>query len=352
MVTTKISGREAAQGHCSDRRKPDLFIVGAPKCGTTAMAQYLAAHPDVYMAKKEMNVFGADLRFGPQFYRRDLPAYLTEFDSRNGQSRAGEASVWYLFSTHAAAELRAFNPESRIIIMLREPAEMLYSLYYQFRFDGNEHLPSFAEALAAEDERRAGRRLSRQTYFAQGLLYRETARYTEQVRRYFDVFGRDRVHVVIYDDFAADVGAAYRATLDFLGLDYARIPSDFHVINGNKSVKHPALRAVLGDPLVRSTALAIARKLPRPVFTALHNVERRLWKLNSRPEKRPPLAPELRAALQREFSPEVERLSALLGRGLTPWNSSKPVGCGAPAPAPRAALPRSDRTVACSARAA
>ena len=194
------------------------------------MDQYLAAHPDIYMAKKEMHTFGADLRFGPQFYRRDLEAYLAEFAARNGERRAGEASVWYLFSTQAAAEIHAFNPEARIIIMLREPAEMLYSLYYQFRFDGNEHLPTFEEALAAEDERRAGRRISRQAHFAQGLVYRDTARYTEQVRRYFDVFGRERVHVIIYDDLAADVRATYCRTLDFLGVDSTadrnRLPGD------------------------------------------------------------------------------------------------------------------------------
>ena len=305
-------------------KKPDVFIVGAPKCGTSAMDQYLAAHPEIYMAKKEMHAFGSDLRFGPQFYRRDQEAYLAEFATRNGERRAGEASVWYLFSTQAAAEIHAFNPEARIIILLREPAEMLYSLYYQFRFDGNEHLPTFEEALAAEDERRAGRCLTRQTYLAQGLVYRDTARFTEQVRRYFNVFGRERVQVIIYDDLAADVHGVYCRTLEFLGVDSTRIETDFQVINGNKSVKHSALRGLLNDPLVRSTAVAIGRRLPRPIFTALHDVERRLWKLNSRSEKRPPLAPDLRAQLQREFAPEVERLSELLGRDLTHWSQQGP----------------------------
>ena len=324
MVTERALRGEASKMQSVGGKKPDVFIVGAPKCGTSAMDQYLAAHPDIYMAKKEMHAFGSDLRFGPQFYRRDQEAYLAEFAARNGERRAGEASVWYLFSTQAAAEIHAFNPEARIIIMLREPAEMLYSLYYQFRFDGNEHLPTFEEALAAEDERRAGRRITRQTYLAQGLVYRETARYTEQVRRYFDVFGRERVHVIIYDDLAADVRAAYCRALEFLGVDSTRIETDFQVINGNKSVKHSALRGLLNDPLVRSTAVAIGRRLPRPIFTALHDVERRLWKFNSRSEKRPPLAPEVRAQLQREFAPEVERLSELLGRDLTHWSRQGP----------------------------
>ena len=352
MVRERALRSEAQKMQPGGEKKPDVFIVGAPKCGTTAMDHYLAAHPDIYMAKKEMHAFGSDLRFGPQFYRRDQEAYLTEFAARNGERRAGEASVWYLFSTQAAAEIHAFNPEARIIIMLREPADMLYSLYYQFRFDGNEHLPTFEEALAAEDDRRAGRRVSRQTYLVQGLFYRETARYTEQVRRYFDVFGRERVHVIIYDDLAADVRAVYCRVLEFLGVDSTRIETDFQVINGNKSVKHSALRGLLNDPLIRSTAVSIGRRLPRPIFAALHDLERALWKINSRPEKRPPLAPEVREQLKREFAPEVARLSELLGRDLTHWSRSQPVSSRASTFAPHATAIRSAPAVTCSARAA
>ncbi|HVM48564.1 MAG TPA: sulfotransferase [Candidatus Acidoferrum sp.] len=303
-----------------DQGKPDVFIVGAPKSGTTAMDHYLAGHPQIFMARKEMHAFGADLQFGAQFYRRDRAAYLAEFAPCQGRLRAGESSVWYLFSRKAAAEIRAFNPEARIIIMLREPAEMLYSLFSQFRFDGNECLPSFEEALAAEDDRRAGRRLSRQTYFPQGLVYRDTARYTEQVQRYFDVFGREQVHVIIYDDLKADPRGTYCRVLEFLEVDPTHVPANFQVINGNKTVKHSALRSLLNDPLLRSTAVAIGRRLPRPVFNALHDAERRLWKFNTRPEKRASLAPETRARLRQEFAPEVKRLSALLGRDLTHWS--------------------------------
>src|SRR3974390_940759 len=106
---------------CERRRKPNFFIVGAPKSGTSAMSQYLSEHPDIYMAKKEMNFFGEDLRFGRRIWRRDLGSYLNEFKTCNSQRRAGEASVWYLFSSRAAEEIRAFDPNSRIIVMLREP---------------------------------------------------------------------------------------------------------------------------------------------------------------------------------------------------------------------------------------
>ena len=301
-------------------RKPDAFIVGAPKCGTTAMDRYLAGHPDVFTARKEMHLFGPDLQFGSQFYRRDPYAYLQEFSGWNGQRRIGESSVWYLFSTQAAREMKAFSPNARVIIMLREPAEMLHSLYNSFRFDANENLPTFEAALAAEEDRRAGRKIPSRTYLAQGLAYRETARYTDQVKRYFDVFGRERVHVIIYDDLAADTAAAYQATLEFLEVDSRRTGIDFGRINGAQEVKSLALRSVLRNPLLCSTVLAVRPYLPRALFGAMQKFEAGLRNFNCRPAKRPPISPELRSRLKREFAPEVERLGELLGRDLTHWS--------------------------------
>jgi hypothetical protein len=284
------------------------------------MDHYLAVHPDIFMARKEMHFFGSDLHFGPQFYRRDPAAFLAEFNAASDRRCAGEASVWYLFSERAAAEIKAFNPDARIIIMLRNPVEMIHSLYYQFLFDGNEHLPTFAEAIAAEDDRRAGRRLGRQHYFAQGLAYHEIVRYTRQIERYFHAFGRDRVHVIIYDDFAADADAVYQRALEFLGVTPLPIKNGAQVINGNKHVKNPVLRAILNDPSVRRTLLAVRPWLPQPVFTALSKAETRLRKLNTVPARRQAIDAELRRRLDEEFAPEVERLSVLLGRDLTGWS--------------------------------
>lgn len=308
------------------KKLPDFFIIGAPKCGTTALAEYLSRHPDIFMAKKEMHHFGADLHFGAQIFRRQEGAYLAEFEAWNGQLLAGEASVWYLYSQQAAAEIKAFNPKARIIIMLREPAEMLYSLYYQFRLDGNEHLPTFEEALAAEMDRRAGRRVTRTTYFGQGLYYRQVASYTEQICRYIELFGREQVHVVIYDDFAADTAATYGKVLEFLGLEVKQCMNSFHVINPAQAARSPFLRSIMSDPLVRGTAVAMHSWLPQPLFAVLQKIEARLMQFNFQPAKRPPLDPALRRRIEQEFAPEIMRLSELLGRDLTHWSKGKPAG--------------------------
>ena len=297
------------------------------------MAHYLAAHPGLFMARKEMHFFGSDLQFGRQFYRRTQDEYLQEFRGGNGRRLAAEASVWYLFSTRAAWEIKAFSPDARILIMLREPAEMLHSLYGYFRFDGNEFLPTFAEALAAEPERRGGRRLGRRTYFPQGLAYRQTVRYAEQVQRYFEVFGRSRVRVVIYDDFAADAAAVCRETLEFLGLDPSRLKTDFAIVNPARQARNSVLQALLRDPLVRSAALAVRPWLPRFAFTAIQAVEARVSRFNVRPAPRPPLDPVLRRQLRRDFAPENAALSRLLGRDLVAWQEHDHPG-EKPAPLP------------------
>jgi len=299
--------------------RPDFFIVGAPKCGSTAMSDYLAQHPEIFMGRKEMHFFGSDLRFAAHFYRRAEREYLAEFDSWNGQRRTGEASVWYLFSETAADEIKAFSPSARILVLLREPVDMMYSLYNYFRFDGNEPLGSFQEALQAEPDRRAGQRAGRQTYFASGLVYRDVPRFANQLQRYFKVFGRDRVKVVFYDDLAANPAAVYREVLQFLEVDSTHSLPKFERVNPAKTVKSRALRAVLNDPAVRSNLLAIRPAMPRPVFRAFHRLERLLQRFNSSVEKPPPLVPELKAQLQREFAPEINQLSRLLGRDLTSW---------------------------------
>lgn len=306
----------------TSEKRPDFFIVGAPKCGTTALSHYLKQHPDIYMAQKETHFFGSDLHFGPQFFRRDAETYKAEFKDWAGQTRAGEASVWYLFSHKAAEEIKAFNPDARIIIMVREPVSMLYSLYHQFRSDKNEHLATFEEALAAEDDRQEGKRIKRLSYFPQGLVYHSAACFTDQIRRYFNVFGRERVHVVIYDDFAADTLASYRDTLSFLEVASDSINISFEPVNTNMSVKNSALQSFLNDPLVRGTAIATRKWLPQPLFSIIRKAGTRLSDLNSRPAPRQPLAADTRLSLQKQFAPEIERLSELLGRDLTHW--SKP----------------------------
>jgi len=291
-------------------RKPDFFIVGAPKCGTTAMYYYLKQHPEIFMPeRKELHFFGTDF-YSPHFVR-DLQEYLKIFEGADNKKRIGEASVWYLYSKKAALEIKEFNPDADIIIMLRNPVDMMYSLHSHQVFNGSEKITNFEEALSYEED------LKKKTSgsgFIERFFYREVAKYYNQVKRYLDVFGKEKVHIIIYDDFKAHIDVVYKETLKFLKVDETFRP-DFRVINPNKVVRSRLLRDFLNEPPL------IIGKLTRLIFpkSIRTAIRENLKRLNIKYVPREPMRPELRKALLKEFKEEIDRLSELIRRDLSFW---------------------------------
>lgn len=306
-------------------KKPNFFIVGAPKCGTTSLHEYLQRHPDVYMPfYKEPHYFGSDL-MGSRFYQfRNKPEkYLNLFADVKNEKRIGESSPWYMVSQQAAEEIKAYDPDAKIIIMLRNPVEMMYSMWSQFRYSGNEQIEDFVEALEAEPDRKQGKRIRRAAHCINGLFYREMAYYAPQVKRYFDTFGRENVHVIIFDDFRKDTAKSFRDVLEYLGLDTS-FTTDFDVVNPNKEVRMEWLQKIIlrtGFSLMllkdRLTYFATtSRMIPYRYRTA---TVKSVIHAYTKYEKRSPLTPEIRARILNELAPQIDELSDLLKRDLSHW---------------------------------
>ena len=293
-------------------RKPDFFIAGAPKCGTSAMHNYLRQHPDIYMPHVEIHFFGSDLDPRPTWWypRPTEKEYLALFSEARDERRVGEKSPVYLYSERAAAEIKAFSPSASIIIMLRNPVDMMYSLHNELLYDGYEEISDFAEALAAETDRKRGLPDAANWDGFGGHIYKGLARYNAQLQRYFDVFGRENVHVIIYDDFKGDTPGVYRDTLTFLRVDENFEP-EFRMINISKRARSLFLRNP--PPFTRKLAKALMPKSIR------RNVWRGVSRINTIFEQRRPMNPELRRQLQAEFAPEVQQISKLLDRDLAHW---------------------------------
>lgn len=293
---------------------PDFFVVGAPKCGTTAMDEYLRQHPEIFVPpRKELHFFGRDLRFlkGPRLSRE---TYLSHFVRSENARCVGEASVWYLYSTTAAEEIKQFCPHAKIIIMLRNPVDMMYALHSQFLYECNEEIIDFEAALAVEGERRRGRCLPPGIYFREGLYYREVASYAPQVARYLDVFGRDNVHIIDFDDLKEHPPDVYLRVLQFLGVDPQFRP-EFRIVNANKAVRSRSLQFFLNNP--PPPVLAASRMLiPTPIRHALVETAKRL---NSKQAPRITLSPALRQRLIREMRLQIDILSRLLERDFSSW---------------------------------
>jgi hypothetical protein len=309
----------------SEQAKPNFFIVGAPKCGTTSLHEYLQRHPDVFMPfYKEPHFFGSDL-IGSRFrqFRGKPKKYLRLFKDATTESRIGESSPWYLVSKNAAQEIKSYNPDAKIIMILRNPVDMMYSMWSQFRYSGNEQIEDFITAVNAEPERKQGHHIRRAAHCVTGLFYRDMATYTPQVKRYFDVFGKENVKVIIFDDFKSDTASVYRDVLEYLNID-PNFTTSFDVVNPNKEVRMEWLQKI-----ILSTGFSLMLLKDRITYTATTNsvfpytyrtrAVKGVINAYTKYEKRSPLTPEIRQSILNEFTEEIDNLSQLLDRDLSHW---------------------------------
>ena len=305
--------------------RPNFFIVGAPKCGTTSMHAYLSQHPEIYMAEKEIQYFASDIIEPWQHEVNPEEKYLSYFTSGKNEKIIGDASVWYLYSRQAASKINEFCNNAKILIMLRNPADMLYSYYNFFHRLGKEDIDKFEDALDAEQERREGKRIPKWLqneeigeYFPpEGLFYSDVASYTIQVKRYLDIFGKDNIKIILFDNFTNATLQTYEETLSFLEVDARFQPKVERKNPGlRKQVRFKTLRKLVKNPATLSLAKTL-RKSPAKNWTSqLINA----WASISQDYVPvPPLNSSLRATLIRAYAKDIQDLSDLINQDLSHW---------------------------------
>ena len=291
-------------------KKPNFFIVGAKKSGTTAMFEYLKQHPDVFMCEpKEPAYFGKDLKIPDVVATED--EYLKLFAGARGEKIIGEGSTWYLNSLQAAREIHDFNSDAKILIMLRNPVDMIHSLHSYLIWMGWETIEDFEEALEAEDDRKQGRRIPYPMYPVRPLLYREMVTYSEQVQSYLDVFGQAQTKIIVFDDFKNDARGAFKETCQFLDID-SHFEPIIEKVNENRSVKNAKLHSIITRPNPKIKQL-VRGLLPQSLRA---RAGEKLIAMNSQTAARQTMPDNLRRQLEDEFTPDVERLGQILRRDL------------------------------------
>lgn len=303
-------------------RRPNFFILGAPKCGTTALSEYLRRHPRVFMSMpKEPHFFGGDFDYYHAPGLRTEQHYLGLFAEAQPEHLAvGEASVWYLYSRTAASEIAAFAPDARAIVMLRNPVEMMPSLHSQLVYTVDEDVRDPAAAWALQESRRAGRDLPPGVRVPEFLQYGAACSLSGQLARVFESIPRERVKVIVFDDFREDPGRVYRETLAFLDVpDDGR--TDFPRINPNTVHRAPAVARLTQRP--PKSALAAARALKRVTGIKRLGMMEKVRRRNRVEADRAPLSPEFLDELATYFRSDVAALSELLDRDLTHWTASR-----------------------------
>jgi hypothetical protein len=246
------------------RPLPDFLIIGAQKAGTTALYAYLRWHPEITGPSfKEVSFFDRHYVRGETWYRAHLPA-------RPGSRLVGEASPSYLFHPQAAKRVAALMPDAKLIAVLRNPVDRAFSHYQHEVAFGREPL-SFEDALDAEEERMRGEldRMAREpAYFSHAwwnYTYAARGRYAEQLDRWFEVFEREQVLVLISEELLADPAASYDRTLEFLGVRPHQLSSFPRIFARDYGAMSPATRQRLEREFAepnRELAALLERDLP------------------------------------------------------------------------------------------
>jgi hypothetical protein len=294
---------------------PNFLLIGTPRAGTSSMYRYLREHPQVFMSPvKEPKYFefaesGFDYT-GPgdakthEQATTTREAYEALFAEAAGRPAIGEASPVYLFSPRAFEAIRREVPGARIVVILRDPAERAFSNFLHMVKKGREKRTTFWDAV---EEGRTGRRDGWDPHWR----YFEVGLYHQQVKRYLDAFGRERVLIHLFDDLESDPAEILRRTHEFLGVDSVPLASMAEKYNVGAVPRDNAVHAALyGDGRIKRLArLVLPSGIRRALagFVARHNVHR------------PKLPRDDRSRLVRLYRDDVLRLQDLIRRDLSLW---------------------------------
>jgi hypothetical protein len=287
---------------------PDFFLAGAPKAGTTSLFYYLSGHPEVFMCPvKEPNYFSAaEIKAQQLYYTTHDVAEKKEYESLFEQVRdekvVGEASVSYLFYPKVAQRIKESVPAARIIILLRDPVARGFSHYLMDSRLGYISIP-FEEVIYKN---------SSSPFF--DLYYQQVVElglYYEQVKRYLDIFGADRVKIYLNEDLKKDTLAVMSSICRFIDVDPALL--------SDTNIQHNVYRRPRNSFIRKLYAATFFRSLGRAVLpTGIANAVRNSLLIK---ENKPEISLETRKYLVDFYKEDIWKLSSLIDRDLTPWIS-------------------------------
>jgi hypothetical protein len=291
------------------KNKVNIFIIGAPKCGTTSLYSYLVQTEGVKSSIsniKEPYYFADDLPKIRKLAGFDcgLKEYEDNFDLESKNNI--DASVWYLYSNRAVQNIYDYNPNAKIIVMLRNPVDMVYSLFYQHRHRF-ENIKSFERAWNNYEQRTNNP--FKKNIDLKLFDYQAVGKYSEQLERLFSIFPKSQIKLVLFDDFEKDTKKEYIKVTEFLSLE----PN--HQIRFDKKNVNQVERAAL---------VASVNIFPKKTRLIIKRISLKIFgnsldSLLIKKEPRIPLSADFQNELKDYYRPEILKLEALLNLNLSNW---------------------------------
>jgi hypothetical protein len=311
-----------------------VCIAGAPRCGTTSLAQFLRTHPDICFSRiKEPHFFSRfDLeRLGDEELRSTIRHhYLERYFRWDGRSAVlAEGSVSYLYAAEHMRPLVRAWPNAKFIISVRDPLELLPSFHQRLLFLGDETETDFGKAWRLNGERASGRRIPRTCVDPRLLRYDEMARLGKHLAKFLDVVGDHRCLVILHEDLAADARAAYRRVQEFIGVTPLE-PSGVHVHRASVGYRIGWLQRLLFRPPMITRSLLrgpphldgarVGRmRQPRSIPRVAKKLRGKLLRWNQAPAPQPVIPTDVRREICETLADDVLHLSRLIGRNLDHW---------------------------------
>jgi hypothetical protein len=308
-----------------EAEKIDFIGIGAARSGTTWLCECLRQHPDILFpikessgkadtmklkGEKELDFFirGYDKNFDQQIIsnnERGIVWYLARFPAAQPGKVRGEFSPTYMADPGSANRIHKTFPDVKLIVVLRNPPDMIYSLYWWqvsiFRMRNEVHERNYTFEDAVE----------RGFFLKRGLFH-------SQLKKYYDLFPRDRIHVIVFDDILSDPNRVIREAYAFLGVRTDFIPSTLQ-----KKINRPKqFRSDLFKKSVRGV-ISLLRKAGLGAMTDRITTDTRLnrWysRMNIVEGKYPPMRSKTRRRLEEYYRDDIANLEALTGRDLSAW---------------------------------
>ncbi len=307
-----------------------FFIVGAPRCGTTAMSRYLKKHPNIcFSDPKETHFFlFADKTANPTKLREE---FLSAFfpDLSDDTTMIGDGSVSTLYSSDAIQQIQRTFRSPKFIVMLRDPVDMMRSYHGRLLHLRQEDEKDFQTAWALQEERKSGRRIPRKCSDPRVLQYGEIGRLGHYSSQLLKLVGNENCMPIFFDDFLADTLSTYKSVLAFLDLPYDGRET-FDRKNSVRTFKSGLLQSLYSGPLMRPVANQLMKNPVRAakIQRAMRPYRKKMKKINSYEAAPPALTPEFKQELSRYFSEDIGQLGAVFGRNLEHWSHEVVAGEG------------------------
>lgn len=299
--------------------KPNTFLIGAPKCGTSALASYLAMHPNVFMSIYKESHFWTE-EFDKSFPGgcRSLGDYERLFEPASSQHlRLLDASTSYVYSRYAVSRILEYNPDAKFIVMFRNPIDVVHAFHMELLIYTYEDVVDFETAWNLQETRRAGKQLPVYSPCDLQLQYGYVASFGQHLQRIRSIIPQGNLLVIIHDDFCRNPALIYQQVMAFLA-----IPTDnrkeFPKVNESRQPRFKAVKDVIQHPpgilqpfevLFRSLSWRLGMRGLRQKFLSCFDKK----------SMRSPLSADFHRHLCDVFRADVLHLGEQLSRDLTHW---------------------------------